>query len=640
MKKICFALILSILLSGNIPAAEPFDFEHETLAIKAGFTGMLTRHMPDFSIFSGGVDCGKYQSGENFNWGIAAGFEKYISKNLCLGINLGYFSKNSTLISAYNMPARDISGEVVTVDGENRLEADLSSIAISPYIAWDISPEFISRPLRIYISTDIYELFPKKDFSQTEEIISPANAYFIQDGRRTQSREITSGELASLNSFPALLRAGLELYSPAGNDWAITNHLSVGYHLNNYLNDADWKSFSISLGIGLRFGFVSRPEPPAAAPLPALPPAPDVPPPPLKEEIYVRILKTDFRILTGEELIATQPVVNAIFFNANSAEIPDIYINDTNAIIDFSGDPMELHRKVLPVVASIMKDNPESHIKLMGYTAGLEFEPAGIALAENRTAAVADALISLGIDKSRIRKSAALLPEYPSNTEFAEGIEDNRRVDLDLVNAPLQRFVARRDFERLEGNIETLVSYKNIPNKIPVIISASHTDSIIIAQSPNIFDIHISKRIDANFNNRLIVRANAGSLFARDTAIIDTTRMPVERNQFDLGNFEAFLRFDYNQTSLSGENKRLLKQLAEMVPDGTSIRILGGADVIGSRESNLELALRRAETTRQYIESVTDKPLNIEIGINEKKFPEDSPQGRFLNRSVRIILGD
>jgi len=41
-----------------------------------------------------------------------------------------------------------------------------------------------------------------------------------------------------------------------------------------------------------------------------------------------------------------------------------------------------------------------------------------------------------------------------------------------------------------------------------------------------------------------------------------------------------------------------------------------------------------------YIKSISKKKINIEIGTSNEKFPEDTPQGRFLNRSIRIkIIG-
>jgi len=108
----------------------------------------------------------------------------------------------------------------------------------------------------------------------------------------------------------------------------------------------------------------------------------------------------------------------------------------------------------------------------------------------------------------------------------------------------------------------------------------------------------------------------------------------------NLNNFLAILRFDYNSSMLSDENKELLRQMLEKLPEGVTIQILGSADELGTAQRNAILARERAENTMNYIKSISKKKINIEIGTSNEKFPEDTPQGRFLNRSIRIkIIG-
>jgi outer membrane protein OmpA-like peptidoglycan-associated protein len=104
----------------------------------------------------------------------------------------------------------------------------------------------------------------------------------------------------------------------------------------------------------------------------------------------------------------------------------------------------------------------------------------------------------------------------------------------------------------------------------------------------------------------------------------------------NLSNFEAILRFDYNSSQLSEENKELIKQLAAKLPEGATIQILGSTDELGTQQRNSILAKERAENTRNLILSVAKDKFKIEIGTNPDKFREESPQGRFLNRSIRI----
>jgi outer membrane protein OmpA-like peptidoglycan-associated protein len=104
----------------------------------------------------------------------------------------------------------------------------------------------------------------------------------------------------------------------------------------------------------------------------------------------------------------------------------------------------------------------------------------------------------------------------------------------------------------------------------------------------------------------------------------------------NLDNFLAILRFDYNSSQISDENKELLKQLSTRLPNGATIQILGSTDELGTPQRNAILAKERAENTRNYIQSISKDKFIIEIGTNYEKFPEATPQGRFLNRSIRI----
>ena len=75
------------------------------------------------------------------------------------------------------------------------------------------------------------------------------------------------------------------------------------------------------------------------------------------------------------------------------------------------------------------------------------------------------------------------------------------------------------------------------------------------------------------------------------------------------------------------------------MPKGISeISILGSADrALGTAEYNDKLENLRAENTAKYLRTI-DRNLKLNIGINENRFSDSTPEGRFLNRSVTIIF--
>ncbi|HAC15949.1 MAG TPA: hypothetical protein DCE78_08405, partial [Bacteroidetes bacterium] len=106
--------------------------------------------------------------------------------------------------------------------------------------------------------------------------------------------------------------------------------------------------------------------------------------------------------------------------------------------------------------------------------------------------------------------------------------------------------------------------------------------------------------------------------------------------ELSLKNFEALLRFNYNSSDLTDENQTLLRQLIQKLPDGSTILIIGSADMLGTAEHNQQLAGDRARKTENFIKNIAGSRIKIQTTTNVDKFSDDSPQGRFLNRSIKI----
>jgi outer membrane protein OmpA-like peptidoglycan-associated protein len=96
------------------------------------------------------------------------------------------------------------------------------------------------------------------------------------------------------------------------------------------------------------------------------------------------------------------------------------------------------------------------------------------------------------------------------------------------------------------------------------------------------------------------------------------------------------LRFDYNSSELTDDVKILLQQLADQLPEGSTITIDGSADVLGSQERNRVLSDARASTTQAYLRSITKKSFTFSSSSQSKSFSNATPQGRFLNRNIKI----
>jgi len=343
------------------------------------------------------------------------------------------------------------------------------------------------------------------------------------------------------------------------------------------------------------------------------------------------------KLYIGNELLATVPLVNAVFFARGSDIIPPEYTNEpTSSEQLFHGNAVELHKNVLARIAQIVKLNPNAQITLEGATSGAANEPEGLALAKRRAENVKARLVDLGVPEKIIKTSAVVTPRFPSNQDFPEGIDENQRVDIFVSRAPLQEYVDLQKYTELEGKISLLINAENFEPNSLFEITNNFTNETIKFKNSGLVEIPIKKRIDNIEDKVLNYQIKVGDKTYIFTDTLAISKLSKEIVELNLNNFEAILRFDYNSSQLSDDNKGLLRQLSEKLPANSTILILGSADALGTAERNIKLSRERASNTEEFIRSIVGNKFKIETGISNQKFDETTPQGRFLNRSIRI----
>jgi len=610
---------------------------------KAGI--LFTGYNADFQNFEGSVDCGLFENGSGF--GLTAGLflEKYIGNDFFLGTGVSFVDRSGKLSIENVFPSRDLNtNQVVNVRTENFIETNLSFIEFQPEFRWKALDKLINGPLRTLIALRLY-IPINKSFTQKEKIISPDNAVFVNAGDiRTQQRDLAEGDITTIKNLGFGLTIGVENMLKISESNFLTQQLSLDYNFGNVTNDANWSIWSVKFEIGLRFSIAPAVEPEIEyIPIeeeeqkkePIIVEKPKMP----KIELEVESLD-NFRLKVGEELLATIPVVNAVFFDLNSSEIPAKY--SRNTLFDknfFKGDPVQNHYLIIPKIAYILSQNPQATILIESSTAGSEIEPAGIELARKRAESVKEAFVALGVPETKIRTQPRITPRFQSNQDYPEGILENQRADIILQNAPLQEFVDIRTYTELNGNLTVNVNYENLDPRDIVSIHNDAADTIFNINRTGQFNIPIVKRLDAPTPELLSMNtsARAGKASATKTNEIEINKLPIDRQELYLDNFEAVLRFNYNSNELTDENKALLKQLAEKLPAGATIYIIGSTDILGTTEYNTALARERAQSTERFIRSISADKFNITTSIAvTDKFSDETPQGRFLNRNIKI----
>lgn len=583
--------------------------------------------------FKGSVDCGLFTQG--FGWGIpfSVEFEKYWFDNSFIGFGLGYHINSGYLVQEMKFPMRDISsGKVLEITTENQMDISFGFFELSALYGTNILKQdnYVAR-----LSGGIkFGLATGKAFIQREVITSPSSAVFVNaDDYRTKERPLSSGNIQTMSVPLVVPQLSLEALTQNVGTYRFT----IGYQLNNYTTDTDWKAISMKLEVGYRLSiFEEVTELPPVELEEPVEPIPIVVEKPAEPIVTIKDVKIDGKIEFGNELLSSLPIVNSVFFETNSSSIPTNYNNKENLPNYLTGDALKAHNYILPRIAEIIKNNPNSSIILQSATSGEENETNIVELSKNRANIVKDVLVSLGIPENKIKIEALQTPKNPSNQTYREGILENQRVDIILRNAPLQEYVDLQRYANFKGKVSLEVMALNLDGK-SVEITNNLTNQVIKVDKSGNYKLELDFRLDPNKNTEeIIFHYKVNKLDIEIPKTIDYNSFPKEQVDLNLDNFLAILRFDYNSSVISDENKELLKQLVEKLPEGVTIQILGSADELGTAQRNAILARERSDNTANFIKSISKKKINIESGTSNEKFPEDTPQGRFLNRSIRI----
>ena len=644
MRFLLTSLILIPLIYLSSVSQQDTLFNHEFIGIypKGGLT--YNMYSTNFQSFQGAVDCGLFTSGSGTGWHLGIGFEKSLSEYFQIGLDALYFTRGGKLSVNNVFKSRNLTtNEIVNVTAENFIETKLSYIEFMPELRYVLSKNLINGPFRILGGLRI-AVPVTKSYEQKERIVSPDNAVFINaGGLKTQQRNIASGDIQTLKSAQLGLTAGIENMLKIGKNSYFTQQISFDYNLGNVTSDADWQLYALNLTLGLRFSVIeSEPKAPEIKyeeiPEEKKPEVIAVVEKP-KPELNVKIESiSNLSVETGNEVLATLPLVNAVFFKQNSNEISNFYaLDDKDEKKEFYyGYAVEVHKYAIVRIARIMKQNPNSSLTLESSTSGAEDEPLGIELSRKRAESVKNAFINLGIAASKISINALQTPKIPTSQEDNRGKEENRRVDMILKNASLMEYVDIQKFKEIKGVIDLKVNFKNLDdNNITVSDNINNAKTTI--EKPGKQSIKIKTRVPENQKELEIeVTASGKEISSVDKSIVSIGQIPNENKELYLDNFEAVLMFNFNSSDLSDANKALLKQLADKLPDGSTISIIGSTDIIGTAEYNAELAKQRASNTEKFIKAISGNKLKIETNTNINKFDDTTQQGRFLNRSIKI----
>ncbi len=627
-------LLLPVILCATLCSAQTYK-EQVGLRINAGMS--INTHSGSVSRTAPLIDCGDLTSGFGIGPTVSLGIEVPFSQRIGLGIELGLVDRSGSFSRNNTYPMRDpVSGQDVVLTTELVFAPKVNYIELSPSIIIPILGTMQNRVLGIALAPRI-GLPIAKSFEQRESVVRPENAVFIVDGVRTQERVLSSGQLLSPSTTLVGASAAVETFLRLSDRITLIPRISADMIFTTLVADATWNTFGIRAEIGLRLSSgKTTPAPPPPPPfIVEVPQEPERFAPP---RIALTVNRIGGEIFTGNELRATPPIVNAVFFDSASADIPLTYrrSRDGSAV---SPDPVEAHAWVMTRIANIVEVNPNARVILEASTSGPGTEPEGAPLAQRRADAVRKVLTDLGVSPSVITTKASVLPRVASNNDYALGREENRRVDIVVQNAPLQEWVSSQEFAQLQGRIDlrtTFVGGNPADRPAMLAVQVNGRDTTVPnadGRSTIVFEAALVR--DASTLPISITTSAGGTISTFDTTLT-LSDIPTRRIALRTDRFQAILRFDYNAKELSDNDKALLRQLVDQIPDGSTIFIEGSTDILGSDERNRALSQQRAASTESFMRSVSTKTLTYVTGTLTGRERDTTPQGRFLNRNIHV----
>lgn len=651
LRKYCyFILILIAIFNINLYSQDnnaDTNFKpEEILSIKPMVGYNFNSYSAQFNQFQGLVDCNEFTTGSGN--GLAFGIVLNKNINDFWGINFGInFSDRSGLFNRQNKFAtRNLTtGLEEEVNTSVEIDTKLQFLDLTPGVNLELF-DFFNGPL--YFNPSLRLSIPVNGtFNQYEKIDNPSSAVFINnDGTRTTKRVVADNSFETF-SMPNLgLVLGLEKLFRVSEYNSISVMASYDLGLSNVLSDADWKINTFNISLGYKYSIrESRPEPviiPEPTPEPVVEKVAEVvpPPPPAPPDFELTITNeaTSNEVTSGREVMATIPIVNSVFFKEGSSIIPKEYNQNLVNVDYFTGNAIEKHYYILPRIAKILSSNPTAKLIIKGFSSNNNDVNTNKKIVDTRIENIKSTLNSMGVDNKIIKIEPNYQPDIKSSIESIDLNADNNRVDLIVENAPLQNYVVILNYKEVVGSFKVQAKVYNSDEKVDIKTNISKKSYAL--QNDGNLEIIYKKRVDVNSNELdITVEANLGSKYRNYNELVKLENSKTNYVSLNLDNFEAVLRFDYNSSFLSNENKELLNQLYNTVPDGTTLIVKGSSDALGTEKRNKTLELERATNTMNYIKSLTGKNINIENDNNlDDKFDESTPQGRFLNRSIRIKL--
>lgn len=636
--------------------------QRSSIGVKGGYLHVM--NTSSISIIPGSSDCGTFRDGTSA--GVYAGVtgEYAILGDVLEATGaIVYSLRPATLVepSNDNFEVLDPSTNTyVPFQREHTFTSSLGYVVIELGLR---SRPFANIPVFVRASFDAGNAIVDGTYTQSERIVSPESVLFPND-RKTRSTG--SGEIVGLGTAYGVggfiggvlpLATNLELCP------------EVGYRLglNSLISTDTWNQSMFSGGIQIRYRFGDD-----EAELPTPPPPPPVvrdttPPPivtitpaplPVPPVVIASVSTTPLEI---RETVVTQtyPLLPYVFFDSASATLPVKYVTNEStesfSEVNLPKKTLPIYYRMFDIIGKRMTENPSAILTVTGTTDGREEVRLRDDLARRRAEAVVDRIARRwGLPRSRFVIRTVEKPTFPTSDRYAEGVEENRRVELSSTTSALlapvvhTRFkeyvpiVSEHTFSVTTENPALATEWNMVVSKETQELDRQGAKGAPPESVKFTLTQTLTEKIGPLLQDRDRLRADL-HVVAADTNAAASTSFPVIKT---VSNYEvsrlSLIVFDFDQAGITEQNRQMMNRVvaASATPLSTAT-IRGSTDRLGELRHNMELSSARAKSVESYLRSTASQLKITEVvGTGPSELPYDNslPEGRFYCRTVSLTI--
>lgn len=673
---IIFYLLFNVLININLLSQEEdlvakdgYVSDRLNLPINVGILGGINSIKSNsyIPLFPNDDECGAFTSGtgNGFFAGVNIGVE-FFNSNIVADLRI----LNETRPATLNQSSRcfevlsPIDDEYYPLLRDHTYTVDFSYLAVDIgmklrlfKLAGELANvNFLTKiPIYTRVGFESGEALFSKSYENTETITSPQGVNF--PNTNSNSNTVEEGEFdETISSESINLTLGAE-FSIFKNVW-ISPEFTYRHELSQALEKYDWDMELLRFGVNLSVDInkQEKQEIPSEEIQDTLPTTPIVED---KKAEYNNLGGFVFNEIDFNETIVTQtyPILPYVFFDSASSDIRNIYKIDNSNFDEkqLDNNTMDIYYNVVNVIANRMKKYPNSSIKLIGNTDGLELSSNQdrLNLAKQRAISLSKIFQSFGIESNRLVIEVRDVPKLPTSDKYIEGLQENRRVDIETNNLELLEPVLHSDFLEFSLNKKLffMTQLKDIEDIESVSFNLSHFSNKIYFESVNnINNKIIYHKVNEDILNNISdliengvkeITANIRINYKDGEVESKQFLIPIskEKSSFEVGRLNLII-FDFDKSTISESNKNMIKEfIASSIYDNSNTTITGSTDLLGEKEYNKTLSLERAKEVANYIKQVNPNYNINEIrGLGAEKilFDNNTPEGRFYCRTVLV----